>query len=405
MPDIETLDLSVKSYATIKRMGINTTEELKDRIEDVLLHTQKAGEEALEKLNALSVVSTEQRKQALELHYKIINSADIAQSALWDMCKNLKEMRDSKLYKALGYKNFESYCESEIGFSRMNAYRYISIAENVNPENVTPGLQIGMKKLYLLSTISEEQQHELSEKFNLEETTVKQLKAEIDKLKSHNKDLGAAKDRAVAALTPLEDELRQLKSATDVLRTHLSEAESQTRTAKQELDTERARLNKTARDLQEAREANKELIKENNQLIDENEELRSRPVEVAVVDNSAENDRKLNEVIRSLERENMKRNEEMDRQYIEDRRQLEADKEREIAALREEYEKKLAESVKAAEPSPEPIDADKLKFKVYLTAAFDSLKRLTDFTQKNQDDTYKEKIKQLLNSVLAELED
>lgn len=49
MPNIETLDLSVKSYATIKRMGINTTEELKDRIEDVLLHTQKAGEEALEK--------------------------------------------------------------------------------------------------------------------------------------------------------------------------------------------------------------------------------------------------------------------------------------------------------------------------------------------------------------------
>ena len=107
--------------------------------------------------------------------------------------------------------------------------------------------------------------------------------------------------------------MRQLKSATDVLRTHLSEAESQTRTTKQELDTERARLNKTARDLQEAREANKELIKENNQLIDENEELRSHPVEVAVVDNSAENDRKLNEVIRSLERENMKRNEQESR--------------------------------------------------------------------------------------------
>ena len=405
MPDIETLDLSVKSYATIKRMGINTTEELKDRIEDVLLHTQKAGEEALEKLNALSVVSTEQRKQAFELHYRIISSADTAQSALWDMCKNLKEMRDSKLYKALGYKNFEDYCENEVGFNRKQAHKYISIVEKVNLENVHLSGQIGVTKLALLATVSESEQQEISERVNLEETTVKQLKAEIDKLKTHNRDLGAAKDKAVAALTPLEDELRQLKSATDVLRTHLSEAESQTRTAKQELDTERARLNKTARDLQEAREANKELIKENNQLIDENEELRNRPIDVAVVDNSAENDRKLNEVIRSLERENIKRNEEMDRQYIEDRRQLEADKQREINAIRDEYEKKLAESVKAAEPSPEPIDADKLKFKVYLTAAFDSLKRLTDFTQQNQDDTYKEKIKQLLNSVLAELED
>ena len=401
MPDIETLDLSVKSYTTIKRMGINTTEELKDRIEDVLLHTQKAGEEALEKLNALSVVSTEQRKQALELHYKIINSADIAQSALWDMCKNLKEMRDSKLYKALGYKNFESYCESEIGFSRMNAYRYISIAENVNPENVTPGLQIGMKKLYLLSTISEEQQHELSEKFNLEETTVKQLKAEIDKLKSHNKDLGAAKDRAVAALTPLEDELRQLKSATDVLRTHLSEAESQTRTAKQELDTERARLNKTARDLQEAREANKELIKENNQLIDENEELRSRPVEVAVVDNSAENDRKLNEVIRSLERENIKRNEELEQQYREDekavRKMLEKDKQKALSELREEYEKKLSEKSKA-----ESMNKIVQKFEAYSLSLYETFESLLRFVESQKKtiffDTFCEKTETMLDT-------
>ena len=153
----------------------------------------------------------------------------------------------------------------------------------MNLENVHLSGQVGVTKLALLATVSESEQQEISEKVNLEETTVKQLKAEIDKLKTHNRDLGAAKDKAVAALTPLEDELRQLKSATDVLRTHLSEAESQTRTAKQELDTERARLNKTARDLQEAREANKELIKENNQLIDENEELRSRPVEVAFV--------------------------------------------------------------------------------------------------------------------------
>lgn len=398
MPDIETLDLSVKSYATIKRMGINTTEELKDRIEDVLLHTQKAGEEALEKLNAFSVVSTEQRKQTFELHYRIISSADTAQSALWDICKNLKEMRDSKLYKALGYKNFEDYCEKEVGMKRRNVYNYISIVENV--ENVQSIAQIGMTKLSLLATISEEQQQEISERVNLEETTVKQLKAEIDKLKTHNRDLGAAKDKAVAALTPLEDELRQLKSATDVLRTHLSEAESQTRTAKQELDTERARLNKTARDLQEAREANKELIKENNQLIDENEELRSHPVEVAVVDNSAENDRKLNEVIRSLERENMKRNEEMDRQYIEDRRKLEADKKAEIAALRKEYEKKLSEKT-----TTEPIDENTQRFESYCLNLYETFDRLIEFVRTHRNINYNEKIGAMIDTFTEMWED
>ena len=177
-----------------------------------------------------------------------------------------------------------------------------------------------------------------------------------------------------------------------MLRTHLSEAESQTRTAKQELDTERARLNKTARDLQEAREANKELIKENNQLIDENEELRSRPVEVAIVDNSAENDRKLNEVIRSLERENMKRNEEMDRQYIEDRRKLEADKKAEIAALRKEYEKKLSEKTTA-----EPIDENTQRFESYCLNLYETFDRLIEFVRTHRNINYNEKIGAMIN--------
>ena len=349
MPDIETLDLSVKSYATIKRMGINTTEELKDRIEDVLLHTQKAGEEALEKLNAFSVVSTEQRKQAFELHYRIISSADTAQSALWDMCKNLKEMRDSKLYKALGYKNFEDYCEKEVGMKRRNVYNYISIVENV--ENVQSIAQIGMTKLSLLATISEEQQQEISERVNLEETTVKQLKAEIDKLKQENKAYADRYSNVIKENNKLKNTCLEVAS-------------------------ERKRLEK------------------------ENEELRSRPVEVAVVDNSAENDRKLNEVIRSLERENMKRNEEMDRQYIEDRRKLEADKKAEIAALRKEYEKKLSEKTTA-----EPIDENTQRFESYCLNLYETFDRLIEFVRTHRNINYNEKIGAMIDTFTEMWED
>ena len=325
-----------------------------------------------------------QHEQAVKLHQEILTSANLAQQNLWTMCTKLKEMRDGKLYKELGYNNFEDYCENEVGFNRKQAHKYISIVEKVNLENVHLSGQIGVTKLALLATVSESEQQEISEKVNLEETTVKELKAEIDKLKKDNSKLDA--------------KLKAEAANAEEARSDLREAQKTLKTESIKTCSERDRANKA---LEKLRSKEQEITR----LERENEELRSRPVDVAVVDNSAENDRKLSEVIRSLERENMKRNEEMDRQYIEDRRQLEADKEREIAALREEYEKKLAESVKAAEPSPEPIDADKLKFKVYLTAAFDSLKRLTDFTQKNQDDTYKEKIKQLLNSVLAELED
>ena len=69
-------------------------------------------------------------------------------------------MRDSKLYKELGYQNFENYCEQEAGFSRMNVYRYISIAENLPQDFVTSMLQIGMSKLTLLATLDEPQRKE-----------------------------------------------------------------------------------------------------------------------------------------------------------------------------------------------------------------------------------------------------
>lgn len=369
MPDIETLDLSVKSYAVIKRMGINTTEELKDRIEDVLLHTQKAGEEAIEKLNALSVVSTEQRKQAYELHYRIISSADTAQSALWDMCKNLKEMRDSKLYKALGYANFEDYCETEVGLKRRQALKYVAIVESVDIKNVQSTAHLGTEKLYLLSTIDKEQQQEISEKVNLEETTVKQLKAEINKLKNEQKSYEQLVEEINA------DKLKAEKRA--------DEAES----SKERIQESYKRLEQVNHQHYEnfnaERKKNQLLSDEIKQLEDENEELRNRPVEVAVVDNSAENDRKLNEVIRSLERENMKRNEEMDRQYIEDRRQLEADKQREINAIRKEYEQKLAEQSKA-----ESMNKIVQKFEAYSLSLYETFESLLRFVESQKKTTF-----------------
>ncbi len=343
--------------------------------------------------NSLSL--SDQHKQAVELHQKILISASLAQQNLWDMCSGLKQMRDGKLYKELGYQNFEDYCETEVGMKRRNVYNYISIVEKINTENVQPVAQIGVKKLSLLATLSSEQQSDIAENLDLETTTYKELKAEIDKLKTHNRDLGVAKDKAVAALTSLEEKVSTLKEEKNIINNYKNKLEK-------DLEAKSEMIADTVEREKRIAEKFKEQKLENARLERENEELRSRPVDVAVVDNSAENDRKLNEVIRSLERENMKRNEELDRQYIEDRRKLEADKQREIAALREEYEKKLAE---AEAPQPEPVDEDKLKFKIYLTSTFDMLNRLTEFTSQHSDPIYKEKIKQLLNSVLEKMEE
>lgn len=134
------------------------------------------------------ITVSEQHKQAIELHQKIIVSANLAQQNIWDMCNGLKTMRDNKLYKELGYPNFEDYCENEVGMKRSNAYNYISIVEKINPENVQTFGQISKSKLMLLATISEPEQAEIAEKLDLENTTVKQLKAEIDRLKDEKQE-------------------------------------------------------------------------------------------------------------------------------------------------------------------------------------------------------------------------
>ena len=81
------------------------------------------------------LIISEQHRQAVELHQKIMISANLAQQNLFEMCTGLKTMRDNKLYKELGYSNFEDYCENEVGFSREQGRKYISIIENISLEN------------------------------------------------------------------------------------------------------------------------------------------------------------------------------------------------------------------------------------------------------------------------------
>ena len=154
-------------------------------------------------------VLSEQKKTAMELNEKIIITAQMAQKNLYDMCVMLKQMRDDKLYKELGYVSFEDYCENEVGMKHSNAYRFISIIEKV--KNFPSMGNIGMTKLSLLASLSESQQEEIKRTVNLEETSVRELKAEIDMLKSDKKTV----ENALLAANSEKRNLRhQLSDAT-----------------------------------------------------------------------------------------------------------------------------------------------------------------------------------------------
>lgn len=209
-----------------------------------------------------TTVLTKQHKTAIELNQKIIITAQAAQQNLYDMCVMLKQMRDDKLYKELGYQNFEDYCENEIGFSYRHSHRLITIIENV--KNLTSMSGVGSTKLSLLATLSEPEQEQIQQTVNLEDTSVRELKAEIAKLKdAHKKELKELSDEN----TKLNGKMKELVSDADTVRAELAEA---------------------------------------NEKITE---LESRPVEVAVQDNP-ESSKKIEELNRKLLDESLQKNKE-----------------------------------------------------------------------------------------------
>lgn len=320
---ISELNLPPRIYLHLKKGNILTVDDLKNcditafnfserEIKEIRYQLKQFGITLPEQPEPQpAIIHSEEHIKAVALHQKIMTSIELIDRNLWDMCTALKEMRDNKLYKEFGYQNFEDYCKNEFGMTRRNAYRYISSVENINPQFVTSMSQIGMTKLSLLATISQEQQVEIAEKVDLENTTVKKLKEEIAQLKARNDDFQTNIEISEKKISELQSQNAEWESKHDTLE-----------------------------------EENNGLWKENEQLHKQVRELESRPVEVAVLEpEPSDNERLLQETIRNLQIESQKRDEELERQYREDekavRQMLEKQKQQALQQLTNEYEEKI----------------------------------------------------------------
>lgn len=212
----------------------------------------------VENENITIMSSDYSRAVKLNKHIKI--HAELAQQSLYEMCKGLKEMRDDKLYRELEYQNFEEYCIHEVGLKRKQAYRLIDIAGNLSEEFVSSMTQIGTTKLALLAKLDEPQREEIVQNVDLNSTSVKKLKEEIASLKSE--------------ISSKDEDIRNLETNYENLeKRHI------------ELGHENMELSAT---LRESQDTQKNLVGQIESLEETVQELESRPVEVAVTDNSAE---------------------------------------------------------------------------------------------------------------------
>lgn len=305
--------------------------------------------------------------KAAELDRRIKTSAQLAQQSLYDMCMGFKEMRDSRLYKELGYSDFGEYCEQETGFSRMNVYNYIRVAEKLPQDFVNSSLQIGVKKLTLLAKLSDEERTELAENIDLESTTVKELKAKIDILQNE-------RDRAMESNAEASHQVFMADKKVLEMKNRVTQLEAEIK------------------------------------------ELESRPIEVAVETDSKEV-ANLKDAMRRVDLDWSEKYSKLEEDSLKDRRELlqkaeqaEKDKQDKLSQLREELDRTKAEYEKklAGKAEITPTQDDKAIFKAYLSTAVDSVTRLVGFVNEHNDsDNYglfTQKARQLADIINSKLE-
>lgn len=293
---------------------------------------------------------TSKYTEAYNLNVRICINAQMAQQNLYEMCKGLKEMRDSKLYKELGYSTFEDYCEQETGFKRSQVYNYISIVEKLPEDFVQSIGQIGMTKALILTKLSEDERTEIAEKNDLETTSVRELERQI-------KEIQAEKDQAVAD-----------KSAAE---------------AKASASTQRA----------------ESLSQQITSLEAEIKELESRPIEVAVQDASHEVEN-MRDAMRRLNREHDEWSARIQDEHFKDVQRIHKEYREKMDQLRAEYEEKLADSQQGDAPEP----GGKEIFKAYLANAIDAAKRLTGFLAAHPDDTCRAQAVRFFEAAMKEVQ-
>lgn len=202
--------------------------------------------------------------EAVRVNAEIIAGAGMAQQGLYQMAQGFKKMRDGRLYKALGYKTFEEYCEKETGIKKSQVYNYIAIVEKLPAEIVHSGGQIGVKKLSMLATLSEEQREEIGT--DLESVTVKELKARIDELTG-----------AVECEKQLKEDWRkQCARDAEAANERAKESKAQYKALEKEnneLLTERAELTKTLEQVRQVKDEIAAEVKRQREIIERGAEL------------------------------------------------------------------------------------------------------------------------------------
>lgn len=276
-------------------------------------------------------------KTAVELDQRIKMTAKALAENLFSLCTMLYKMSSEKLYKELGYPNFAEYCENEVGIHRNQGMKYARIGESFSDKNAQSTVhfeKLGTEKLYLLAKLDEPEREEIQQNVNVEDVSVKKLKAEIERLKEQSKknerELSEENHELNCRCNSLVVEVNQLKSDKQAVESDLLSVKSNNRSLRHQLD-----------------DAEKKIA-----------DLESRPVEVAVVE-----DKDAQAQIKQLSRELS----EADQNHV-----------NEVQKIRREYQNQINELSRQLTEMTEQAENQSVIETVDNTAVFDAYYKMID---------------------------
>lgn len=160
---------------------------------------------------------TVEEQQFKDLHNRICYNAQKAAEHLIDMAGSIREMRDTKRYKAAGFESFGEYTEQALRIKERQAYNYISVIENLPEAFIRAHSTLGVTKLALLTTVDDTDRQELMSRIDVEETSVRDITAEI-------KAITAEKDEAVKQLALMTEEKAAVAKENEQIKQELEAA-------------------------------------------------------------------------------------------------------------------------------------------------------------------------------------
>lgn len=208
---------------------------------------------------------TERQGRAAQLTQRIMANGKIAASSMIEMGRDLKTVRDERLFTEMGYENFEEYCEKKIGIGKRHGYNFIQIYEKFGEEKLGQLQQLGITKLLEIAKLDDEDADDLMQNNDVNALSVRELSAKVDEYRNKFEQL----------TLQLEEE-KSKNAESDSLESQVEELRKQLEAARQANENMKSGAHNAEKHFEEQKAA---LLKEKEELSEQIRELESRPTE------------------------------------------------------------------------------------------------------------------------------